>query len=259
MQGNNRRDRKYLRSRDVRWQIASKLIFVNVLLIGLPTIVCYSLELGGISLRWLHLLVVMLYLLSAAMLIAESSAAVWRRFAGQARLPLARPNSLKRRLKQGLGIRGADLPFDQPPLPRCSFIVAAYLPNEQPIILETLDHLLNRVHQPEAGLEVILAYNTPVTLPIEQTLARLARKYPNFRPCRVEGSHSKAENINAALNIVTGDLTCILDADHHPAPDCFERAGRWIANGYDVVQGRNLIRNQDENLLTRLIAVEFES
>ncbi|MEM8805333.1 MAG: glycosyltransferase family 2 protein [Cyanobacteria bacterium P01_G01_bin.38] len=259
MQGNNRRDRKYLRSRDVRWQIASKLIFVNVLLIGLPTIVCYSLKLGGISLRWLHLSVVMLYLLSAAMLIAESSAAVWRRFAGQSRLPLARPDSLKHRLKKGLGIRGADLPFDQPPLPRCSFIVAAYLPNEQPIILETLDHLLNRVHQPEAGLEVILAYNTPVTLPIERTLARLARKHPNFRPYRVEGSHSKAENINAALNIVTGDLTCILDADHHPAPDCFERAGRWIANGYDVVQGRNLIRNRDENLLTRLIAVEFES
>ncbi|MEO1400917.1 MAG: glycosyltransferase family 2 protein [Cyanobacteria bacterium J06635_1] len=259
MQGNSRRDRRHLRSRDIRWQIASKLIFVNVLLIGLPTIVCYSLELGGISLRWLHFSLVMLYLLSAAMLIAESSAAVWRRFAGQSHLPLSQAEVFKHRLKKGLGIRGADLPFERQSLPRCSFIVAAYLPNEQSIILETLDHLLNRVHQPDAGLEVILAYNTPGTLPIEQTLVRLARKYPNFRPYRVEGSHSKAENINAALNIVTGDLTCILDADHHPAPDCFERAGRWIANGYDVVQGRNMIRNRDENLLTRLVAVEFES
>ena len=241
------------------WQSISKLIFLNVLLIGLPTILCYySLKLGGISLQWLHLSLVALYLTSAVMLIAESTAAVWRRFAGQSRLPLSRPRSLKHQLKKSLGIRGAKLSNSQP-LPRCSFIVAAYLPNEQSIILETLDHLLNRIYQPDTGLEVILAYNTPTTLPIEQTLRRLAIKHRNFRPYRVEGSHSKAENINAALNIVTGDITCILDADHHPAPDCFERAGRWIANGYDVVQGRNLIRNRGENLLTQLVAVEFES
>lgn len=247
------------RKSNERWQIASKLIFINVLLIGLPTIVCYySLVLGDISLKWLHFSLVALYLTSAAMLIAESTAAVARRFAGQSRHPLSRPDALKHQLKKGLGMHGAELPNDRP-LPRCSFIVAAYLPNEQNIILETVDHLLNRVHQPKAGLDVILAYNTPVALPIENTLARLARRYPNFRPYRVEGSHSKAENINAALDIVTGDITCILDADHHPAPDCFERAGRWIANGYDVVQGRNMIRNRSENLLTRLVAVEFES
>ena len=251
------------RSRSVtneRWQIASKLIFLNVLLIGLPTIVCYyCLKLGNISLKWLHVSLVVLYLTSAAMLIAESTSAVTRRFASQVWFPLSWPDTVKHQLKKILGMRGAALPVQGQPLPRCSFIVAAYLPNEQSIILETLDHLLNRVHQPEAGLEVILAYNTPVALPMEHTLTRLARKYPNFRPYRVEGSHSKAENINAALTIVTGDITCILDADHHPAPDCFERAGRWIAHGYDVVQGRNMIRNRDENLLTRLVAVEFES
>ncbi|MEM8614190.1 MAG: glycosyltransferase family 2 protein [Cyanobacteria bacterium P01_H01_bin.105] len=241
------------------WQIASKLIFLNVLLIGLPTIVFYyNLQLGGISLKWLHFSLVALYLTSAVMLIAEATTAVSRRFASQSRYPHFQPDSLKHRLKQGLGIQGAKLP-NSTSLPRCSFIVAAYLPNEQNIILETIDHLLNRIHQPAASLEVILAYNTPVRLPIEHTLKRLARKYPNFRPYRVEGSHSKAENINAALNIVTGDITCILDADHHPAPDCFERAGRWIAHGYDVVQGRNIIRNRSANLLTRLVAVEFES
>ena len=242
-----------------RWTIASKLIFLNVLLIGLPTIVCYySLELGNLSLRWLHILLVTLYLTSAFMLIAESTAAVWRRFAGRS-FSLSPAESFKHRLKQGLGIRGAALPQERPPLPRCSFIVAAYLPNEQNIILETVDHLLNRVHPPGAGLEVILAYNTPETLPIERRLKQLARQYPNFRPYRVDGSHSKAENINAALQIVSGEITCILDADHHPAPDCFERASRWIANGYDVVQGRNMIRNRGENLLTRLVAVEIES
>ena len=163
------------------WQIANKLLLLNVLVIGLPTIICYyGLTLGNLSLRWLHFSLVLLYLTSAAMVMAESMAAVWRRFAGQA---LAAPG-LRHRLKQGLGIRGATLPVEGQPLPRCSFIVAAYLPNEQAIILDTVDHLLNRVHQPAAGLEVILAYNTPETLPVEQTLARLARKFPNFRPHR---------------------------------------------------------------------------
>ncbi|MEO0351596.1 MAG: hypothetical protein AAF282_16275 [Cyanobacteria bacterium P01_A01_bin.15] len=109
-----------------RWQTASKLIFVHVLLIGLPTIVCYYiLALGGTSLRWLHVALVALYLTSAAMSIAESTAAVWRRFAERSPLPPAQPDRLRCLLKQGLGIRGAGLSNSQS-LPRCSFIVAAY-------------------------------------------------------------------------------------------------------------------------------------
>ncbi len=69
------------------WQIASKLIFINALLIGLPTILCYyNLALGSGSLTWLHYSLVALYLTSAAMVIAESTAAVWRRFAEPSRL-----------------------------------------------------------------------------------------------------------------------------------------------------------------------------
>ena len=75
----------------------------------------------------------------------------------------------------------------------------------------------------------------------------------------MEGSHSKAENINAALDLLTGEITCILDADHHPSPDCFVRAWHWLEQGYDVVQGRNVIRNHTYNLMTQNIAIEFES
>ena len=45
--------------------------------------------------------------------------------------------------------------------PNARFLVAAYLPNEQDIILETLEHVLLTVQRPPGGLEVILAYNTP--------------------------------------------------------------------------------------------------
>jgi cellulose synthase/poly-beta-1,6-N-acetylglucosamine synthase-like glycosyltransferase len=137
-------------------------------------------------------------------------------------------------------------------------LVAAYLPNEQSIIVETLHHLLAHIERPADGLEIILAYNTPVDLPIEAELHQLARYHAELTILRVEGSRSKAENMNAALNIATGEIVCVLDADHHPSADCFRRAWHWIAQGYDVIQGRNVIRNYDENFLAQNVAIEFE-
>ncbi|MEN9254450.1 MAG: glycosyltransferase family 2 protein [Gloeomargarita sp. GMQP_bins_120] len=144
-------------------------------------------------------------------------------------------------------------------LPRYSVIVVAYLPNEQGIILDTLTHLLTTLPRPKEGLEIILAYNRPQPLPIETQLQALAQAYPELKLLHVEGSRSKAENLNAAVCWVTGEMTLILDADLKPLPESVRRAWRWLAGGqYDVVQGRNIIRNARDNLLTRVVAVEFE-
>ena len=150
------------------------------------------------------------------------------------------------------GVLSAELPF-------VSVVIAAYLPNEQDIIEETLVHWLTQVKAPAAGWEVILAYNTPTQLPVEDRLRRLARRYPALVLLPVERSRSKAENLNAALAQVQGTMTCIFDADHHPAADCLGRAWAWLATGqYDGVQGRNIIRNAQDNWITHLVAVEFE-
>jgi len=144
-------------------------------------------------------------------------------------------------------------------LPFVSVIVVAYLPNEQDIILETLEHWLTQVEKPVRGWEVILAYNTPTRLPVEAQLEELSRRFPELILLPVQGSTSKAENLNAALEQVRGDMTCIFDADHLPARDCLMRSWAWLQHGqYDGVQGRNIIRNYDDNWLTTLIAVEFE-
>lgn len=145
------------------------------------------------------------------------------------------------------------------PLPFVSVVVVAYLPNEQDIIEETLLHWLTQVQAPLAGWEVILAYNTPIQLPVEARLQKLADHYPALTLLPVPHSRSKAENLNAALRQVRGEVTCIFDADHHPAPDCLRLAWKWLCHGqYDGVQGRNIIRNAQDNWLTHLIAVEFE-
>jgi cellulose synthase/poly-beta-1,6-N-acetylglucosamine synthase-like glycosyltransferase len=140
-----------------------------------------------------------------------------------------------------------------------SVVIVAYLPNEQGIIEETLRHWLTQVVVPAAGWEVILAYNTPHQLPVEARLRRLAQHYPDLVLLPVPHSRSKAENLNAALQQVRGEITCIFDADHHPAANCLSLAWAWLAQGqYDGVQGRNIIRNARDNWLTHLVAVEFE-
>ena len=161
------------------------------------------------------------------------------------------------------GVLGKNLKFanasSADPLPFVSVVIAAYLPNEQDIIEETLRHWLTRVVAPEAGWEVILAYNSSTRLPIEARLQWLANQYPDLVLLPVAKSRSKAENLNAALGRVRGKMTCIFDADHQPAANCLSLAWEWLRSGhYDGVQGRNIIRNAQDNWLTRLIAVEFE-
>jgi cellulose synthase/poly-beta-1,6-N-acetylglucosamine synthase-like glycosyltransferase len=142
-------------------------------------------------------------------------------------------------------------------LPPASAIIAAYLPNEAETILETVQVFLGLVY--ESGLQVMLAYNSPTPLPIEQDLADLAASDERFILLRVADSTSKAQNVNAALRIVTGDVVGIFDADHHPEPGAFQRAWRWLSNGYAVVQGHCVIRNGTTSWVSRMVAVEFES
>ena len=58
-------------------------------------------------------------------------------------------------------------------------------------------------------------------------LGELAQREERFTLLKVEGSTSKAQNVNAALRIVTGEFTGVFDADHLPAPDAYRRAWRW--------------------------------
>ncbi len=142
------------------------------------------------------------------------------------------------------------------PAPRASAIIAAYMPNEAATIMETLDSFLAQEYS--GGLQIILAYNTPVDLPIEPQLRALAAEHPNLLVMRIPDSKSKATNVNAALAAVDGEFIGIFDADHQPMPGAFERAWAWISNGAGIVQGHCVIRNGDESQVAKMIAIEFE-
>jgi cellulose synthase/poly-beta-1,6-N-acetylglucosamine synthase-like glycosyltransferase len=157
-----------------------------------------------------------------------------------------------------LALRRIDPPAEPAaPYPPASAVIAAYLPNEAPIIEDTIRAFL-RVKYP-APLQVILAYNTPKDMPeVEERLQQIAREDSRFVPMRVRASTSKAQNVNAALPYVTGEFTAVFDADHQPDPDSFRRAWRWMSHGADVIQGHCFIRNGGESWVAKMVAVEFE-
>lgn len=142
------------------------------------------------------------------------------------------------------------------PAPRATAVIAAYLPNEADTILETVDSFLAQEYS--GGLQVVLAYNTPVRLDVEDELAALDREHADLTVLKVPDSTSKAQNVNAALRVAEGEFVGIFDADHHPAPGSFDRAWAWLDDGADVVQGHCVIRNGDDSAMAKLVAVEFE-
>ena len=211
------------------------VIVAYLLFLGLPTVICVVIGLSRPSiLTALHYMVATAYAITSIMMMLEARVAVPRRRAG----------------------RSHETVLDE--LPLTTVIVSAYLPNEQDLIADTILRLATQMHVPSWKLQIILAYNTPDDLPIEVALESFGKLNASFLPLRVMGSRSKAENILAALPHARGEMTVLLDADHHPHPDAFERAYRWLQSGYDVVQGRCVVRNQKQNMLTRLVSVEFE-
>ncbi len=153
-------------------------------------------------------------------------------------------------------LRRPELPEEPEKLPPATAVIAAYLPNEAATLIETVFAFLR---QDYPDLQVILAYNTPHPLPVEDQLQEIARRDPRLEPLRIEGSVSKAQNVNAALARARGEIIGVFDADHHPDPGAFRRASRWLADGAAVVQGHCVVRNGGTSLVTRLVAAEFEA
>ncbi|KAJ3193539.1 hypothetical protein HDU82_002782 [Entophlyctis luteolus] len=144
-------------------------------------------------------------------------------------------------------------------------IIAAYLPNEKDIILDTITHFLNNVEFP-CPHAIVLAYNTPRELPVETQLHELSlRSGGRFLSLRVPHSTSKAENVNYALAALANKqsathIVSVFDADHLPYRDaiCQAIATLDASQKSACVQGRCIIRNARESIVSRLIEPEFD-
>ncbi|HET7487457.1 MAG TPA: glycosyltransferase family 2 protein [Acidimicrobiales bacterium] len=143
--------------------------------------------------------------------------------------------------------------------PSLTVIVSALLANEVEVVVATCQALLAQDYP--GPLEVILAFNGPDVPGVRARLATLAAVDPRLRVLAARGSSTKAQNVNAALDVAGGEVVAVYDADHRPAPGALRRGARWLTGdgAVDVVQGHCSIRNGDDGWLPAMVAVEFEA
>jgi cellulose synthase/poly-beta-1,6-N-acetylglucosamine synthase-like glycosyltransferase len=139
-------------------------------------------------------------------------------------------------------------------------LVPCYLPNEQLIVKSTIAHL---IHNLEYGFpfRLIVCYNTPYPIAFEDELRELdGYVYANGRSVqilKVEGSSSKAENLNCALLSVDTEYVALYDADHHPdAHSLLIASAHMAARGVACVQGSTYLRSLP-NFMAVYINAEF--
>ena len=145
-----------------------------------------------------------------------------------------------------------------------SVIVPCYLPNEQTIIVATVEHIMLRLEWP-GPVTLHVVYNTPAPLPFEATLQALdGREYAAGRVVRVvraDGSTSKAANLNLVLSRLRDEFVALYDADHRPDPSSLRLLMRRLLDtNACAVQGSTYIRNtrgRHVSPLARAIDAEF--
>ncbi len=144
-------------------------------------------------------------------------------------------------------------------VPPATAIIAAYLPNEAATILDTVTNLL-AVRTIQATLQVILAYNTPQHLPIEDTLARAGG--PRSPATAAAGRAQHVEG--SERQCCAGPRRRRVRRHIRRRPSSRRRVaslgrGGGSSNGHDIVQGHCVVRNGEASWVSRMVAVEFET
>jgi len=134
--------------------------------------------------------------------------------------------------------------------------IPCYMPNEAPIIMETLQHMTASEYEGE--LEFYVVYNTPIDMEIEKELAKLKKMNGRKVHCqRVPGSKSKADNLEYGLLNYTekGSICVLFDADHHPRPHTIRGLVSILLQSPEVVavQGAVLIERSGPWVMRRLL------
>jgi 1,2-diacylglycerol 3-beta-glucosyltransferase len=140
--------------------------------------------------------------------------------------------------------------------PPVSVLVACR--NEQSVVRGLVETLL-RLDYPSDRLQIIVV-DDGSSDGTGALLDTTARKDPRLqclhRPPGAGGGKSGA--LNEALELVTGTVVVVFDADHQPRPDVLLRLVRHFEDPVvGAVQGRCVIRNGEGVLLTELIAIDY--
>ncbi len=142
--------------------------------------------------------------------------------------------------------------------PPVSVLVACH--NEE-LVVHSLVAGLAALDYPRDRLEVLLVDDNSTDgttvllrdLTADHPFIRVVRRPPD-----AEGGKSGA--LNAALELATGEVIVVFDADHVPDPESVRRLARHFRDpDVGAVQGRCVVRNPDDSALARAVAVDYLS
>jgi cellulose synthase/poly-beta-1,6-N-acetylglucosamine synthase-like glycosyltransferase len=142
--------------------------------------------------------------------------------------------------------------------PTVSVLVACH--NEE-LVVHSLVNGLAALEYPRDRLEVFLVDDNS-TDGTTALLQDLTADHPFIRVIRrppdAEGGKSGA--LNAALELASGEVIVVFDADHVPHPESVRRLARHFRDPeVGAVQGRCVVRNPDDSALARAVAVDYLS
>ena len=146
----------------------------------------------------------------------------------------------------------ADLTFE----PTVSILVPAF--NEEKVIGRLLSRIANFTY-PKEKLQVIVINDASS----DQT-GKIIDEYKNTYPFidvlhrdRSNGRRGKALAMNHGFSKCTGEIVLCFDADYYPQKDIVERLVKeFVDPKVGAVQGRVVVLNEPQNIVTRLVALE---
>jgi cellulose synthase/poly-beta-1,6-N-acetylglucosamine synthase-like glycosyltransferase len=133
--------------------------------------------------------------------------------------------------------------------------------NEERTIEQCVDSLM-AADYPREKLEIIIAHEVPprCTDSTPALAARLSEKYGNVKAIPNCDGHqgTKAGAINNCLDIASGTIIGIYDADNVISPDALLRASAQFSNNKDLscLGGKVIIRNVNYNWFTAIVGNE---
>lgn len=140
--------------------------------------------------------------------------------------------------------------------PTVSILIPAH--NEEKVIGRLLERMTELTY-PKDKLQVIVVDDASSDRTGE-IASEFAGKYPFMQVVHRDknvGGRGKAAACNAGFNESTGEFLFCFDADYYPARDIVEKlVGFFVDPKVGAVQGRVVVLNEPQNIVTRLVALE---
>ena len=160
--------------------------------------------------------------------------------------------SVLRSANKKRSITSADLTFE----PTVSILIPAF--NEEKVIERLLSRLSNITYSKEK-LQVIVIDDAS-----SDKTGKIADEYKNkysfidvLHRDKSNGRRGKASAMNHGFSKCTGEIVLCFDADYYPQLDIVEKlVSPFVDPKVGAVQGRVVVLNEPQNIITRLVALE---